>query len=46
MVSFQIAKGFGYRLYERGRGLIIVISAEKIGRGWKISNPVWVFQGF
>ena len=46
IVSFQTAKGFGYRFDEGGRGLTIVISAAKIGRGWKISNSVWVFQGF
>ena len=32
-------------LYERGRGPTIVISAAKIGWGWKILNIVWVFQG-
>ena len=48
MMSFQIAKDFRYRdstLCEGGRGLTIVISAAKIGRGWKIPNTVWVFQG-
>ena len=33
------------RLYEGGRELTIVISAAKIGQGWKIPDTVWVLQG-
>ena len=32
-------------LYEGGRELTIVISAAKIGQGWKIPNTVWVLEG-
>ena len=35
-----------FRNHYWGRGLTIVISAAKIGRGWKIpKNTGWVFQG-
>ena len=32
-------------LCKGGRGLTIVISAPKIGWGWKIPSTAWVFQG-
>ena len=32
-------------LYEEGWGPTTVISAAKVGWGWKIYNTVWMFQG-
>ena len=47
MTSIHKAKGSAIdsTLYEGGRGLTIVNSNAKIGRGWEIPNTVWVFQG-
>ena len=44
-ISPNRASAINSTLYERVRGLTIVISAAKIGRGWKIPNTVWVFHG-
>ena len=40
-----MASAIDSTLYERGRGLTIIISAAKIGQGWKIPNTIWVFHG-
>ena len=47
MVSFQIAKGFGYRfnIVSRGKGAHTCHFFSKKGQGWKILNTVWVLQG-